>query len=75
LRNIYKILVGKPDGNMPLGKLRRRWKDEINTQFEYLKNACILLGGESLEKRPTEDERVRETLLSSLQSPDYFMEI
>jgi hypothetical protein len=37
LRNIYKILVGKPEGNMPLGKLRRRWKDEINTQLGYSK--------------------------------------
>jgi hypothetical protein len=24
-RNAYRILVGKPEGNRPLGKLRRRW--------------------------------------------------
>jgi hypothetical protein len=24
-RNAYRILVGKPEGKRPLGKLRRRW--------------------------------------------------
>jgi len=26
-RNAYKILVGKPEGNRPLGTHRRRWED------------------------------------------------
>jgi hypothetical protein len=29
LRNAYNILVGKPEGKSPLGRLRRRWKDII----------------------------------------------
>jgi hypothetical protein len=27
--NIYRILVGKPDGKRPLGRPRRRWEDNI----------------------------------------------
>jgi hypothetical protein len=28
-RNAYRLLVGKPEGKRPLGKLRRRWVDNI----------------------------------------------
>jgi hypothetical protein len=28
-RNPYGILVGKPEGNTPLGRPRRRWVDNI----------------------------------------------
>jgi hypothetical protein len=28
-RNVYKVLVGKPEGKIPLGRPRRRWEDEI----------------------------------------------
>jgi hypothetical protein len=28
-RNAYRILVGKPEGKRSLGRLRRRWKDNI----------------------------------------------
>jgi hypothetical protein len=28
-RNIYMILVGKPEGKRPLGRPRRRWEDNI----------------------------------------------
>jgi hypothetical protein len=28
-RNAYRVLVGKPEGRRPLGKRRRRWKDNI----------------------------------------------
>jgi hypothetical protein len=26
-RNVYRILVGKPEGERPLGRPRRRWED------------------------------------------------
>jgi hypothetical protein len=29
MRNAYKILVGKPEGKMPLGRRRLRWEDNI----------------------------------------------
>jgi hypothetical protein len=28
-KKVYKVLVGKPEGKIPLGRPRRRWKDEI----------------------------------------------
>jgi hypothetical protein len=28
-RNAYRLLVGKPEGKRPLGRLRRRWVDNI----------------------------------------------
>jgi hypothetical protein len=28
-RNVYKVLVGKPEGKRPLGRPRRRWEDGI----------------------------------------------
>jgi len=28
-RGVYRDLVGKPEGKKPLGKPRRRWKDDI----------------------------------------------
>jgi hypothetical protein len=28
-RNVYRVLVGKPEGKEPLGRLRRRWVDNI----------------------------------------------
>jgi hypothetical protein len=29
VRNVYKILVSKPEGRRPLGRPRRRWEDNI----------------------------------------------
>jgi hypothetical protein len=29
MRNAYNILVGKPEGKRPHGRLRRKWKDNI----------------------------------------------
>jgi hypothetical protein len=28
-RNVYRLLVGKPEGKRPLGRPRRRWIDDI----------------------------------------------
>jgi hypothetical protein len=28
-RNMYRLLVGKPEGKRPLGRTRRRWIDNI----------------------------------------------
>jgi hypothetical protein len=28
-RNVYRILVGKPEGTIPLGRPRCRWEDNI----------------------------------------------
>jgi hypothetical protein len=28
-RNVYRVLMGKPEGKRPLGRRRRRWEDGI----------------------------------------------
>jgi hypothetical protein len=28
-RGVYRVLVGKPEGERPLGRSRRRWEDNI----------------------------------------------
>ena len=33
-RGIYRVLVGKPEGKRPLGRPRRRWEDNINTDLQ-----------------------------------------
>ena len=30
------VLVGKPEGKRPLGRLRRRWEDNINMDLQEL---------------------------------------
>jgi hypothetical protein len=32
-RNVYRLLVGKPEGKRPLGRPRRRWIDSIKTDL------------------------------------------
>jgi hypothetical protein len=33
-RDVYRILVGKPEGKRPLGRHRRRWEDNIKVDFQ-----------------------------------------
>jgi len=33
-RGAYRVLVGKPDGNVPLGSRRRRWEDNIKIDLQ-----------------------------------------
>jgi hypothetical protein len=33
-RDVYRVLVGKPEGNIPLGRPRRRWEDSIKTDLQ-----------------------------------------
>jgi hypothetical protein len=32
-RNVYRLLVGKPEGKRPLGRPKRRWIDNIKMDF------------------------------------------
>jgi hypothetical protein len=32
-RNMYRLLVGKPEGERPIGRPRRRWVDNIRMDF------------------------------------------
>jgi hypothetical protein len=33
-RGAYRILVGRPEGRRPLGRLRRRWEDHIKMDLQ-----------------------------------------
>jgi hypothetical protein len=34
--NVFKILVGKPEGKRPLGRPRRRWEDGIRMDLREI---------------------------------------
>jgi len=33
-RGVYRLMVGKPEGRRPMGRPRRRWEDNIKTDFQ-----------------------------------------
>jgi hypothetical protein len=37
-RNVYRVLMGKPEGKRPLGRPRRRWEDGI--RMDLRENDC-----------------------------------
>jgi hypothetical protein len=37
-RGLYRVVVGKPEGKRPLGRPRRRWKD--NTKMDLQEVGC-----------------------------------
>ena len=36
-RGVHRVLVGKPEGKRPLGRPRRRWKDNINMNLQEVR--------------------------------------
>jgi len=36
-RGVYRVLVGKPEGKRPLGKLRCRWEDNIEMDLQEVR--------------------------------------
>ena len=43
-RSIHRVLVGKPEGNRPLGRPRRRWEDNIKMDLREVRG-----GGDWME--------------------------
>jgi hypothetical protein len=35
-RGVYRVLVGKPEGNRPLGRPRRKWEDNIKMDLREI---------------------------------------
>jgi len=33
-RGVYRVLVGKPEGKRPLGRLRHRWEENIKMDLQ-----------------------------------------
>jgi hypothetical protein len=40
-RNVYKLLVGKPEGKRPLGRPRRRWIDSIKMDLLEIRVSVV----------------------------------
>jgi hypothetical protein len=38
-KNVYRVLVGKPESKRPLGRPRRRWED--NMMMDLQKVGCV----------------------------------
>jgi hypothetical protein len=43
-RNVYRVLVGKPEGKRPLDKPRRRWEDWIKMDLREMGWGCVECG-------------------------------
>jgi len=41
-RGVYRVLVGKPEGKKPLGRHRRKWKDNIKMDLQEVE--CEVMG-------------------------------
>ena len=39
-RGVHKVLVGKPEGKIPLGRSRRRWEDNIEMDLQEVGSGC-----------------------------------
>jgi hypothetical protein len=35
-RNVYRIVGGKPEGKIPLGKSRHRWEENVKVNFREI---------------------------------------
>jgi hypothetical protein len=49
-RNVYRLLVGKPDGKRPLGRPRRRWKCNIKMDLLETRLSVVAWIGLALDR-------------------------
>ena len=40
-REVYRVLVGKPEGRRPLERPRRRWKENIKMDLQVVGCGCL----------------------------------
>jgi hypothetical protein len=50
-RGVHRVLVGKPEGNRPLGRPRRRWEDNIKSYLQEVGGDC----GDWMERAQDKD--------------------
>ena len=39
-RDVHRVLIAKPEGKRPLGRPRRRWKNNIKTDLQEVGGSC-----------------------------------
>jgi hypothetical protein len=49
-RNVYRLLVGKPEGKSPLERPRRRWIDNIKMDFLEIGLGVVVWTGLTLDR-------------------------
>jgi hypothetical protein len=65
-KSVYRALVGKPEGKKPLGRPRRRWKDNIKMDLQEVGRG----GGDWLELAQDRDRwRALVSTVKSLWVP------
>jgi hypothetical protein len=63
---VHRVLVGKAEGNTPLGRPRRRWKDGIKMDLQEVGVGC----GDWMELAQDRDRwRVLVSTVKNLQVP------
>jgi hypothetical protein len=67
-RKVYKVLVGKPEGKIPLGRPRRRWKDGIRMEVRE-----IGLGGGVDWIRLAQDRDRWRAVVSAVMNVSYLL--
>jgi len=40
-REVHRVLVGKPEGKRPLGRPRRKWKNNIKKDVQEVGGGCV----------------------------------
>jgi hypothetical protein len=65
-RGVHMLLVGKPEGKRPLGRLRRRWEDTIKMDIQEIGGGC----GDWMELAQDRDRwRALVSTVKNLQVP------
>jgi hypothetical protein len=63
---VHRVLVEKPGGKRPLGKLRRRWEDNIKMDLQEMGGSC----GDWMELAQDRDRwRALVNMVRNLQVP------
>ena len=65
VRGVYRVLVGIPEGKIPLGRLRRRWEDNIKMDLQ--EGGCG--GMDWMELAQDRDRWALVTAVMNLQVP------
>jgi hypothetical protein len=40
-RDVYRVLMGKPESKRPLGRPKRRWEDDIRMDLQEVGCGCV----------------------------------